>query len=104
MTTTPPPKALLSPRWAFVAQLREGTALMPDTLHGHVEHIVSGQAALFTSYGQNIRPHMPTAGDAPYRRLHFGLSVAPLSPTLTGNMDDNSCGGRGYGLETPAGL
>jgi hypothetical protein len=49
MTTTPPPEAPLSPNWAFVVQLREGTALTPEALHGRVEHIVSGQATLFTS-------------------------------------------------------
>ena len=43
------PNAPLSPYWAFVVQLREGTALTPEGLHGRVEHIVSGQAALFTS-------------------------------------------------------
>jgi hypothetical protein len=47
--TTPPPDAPLSPHWAFVVQLREGTALTPEALHGRVEHIVSGQATLFTS-------------------------------------------------------
>jgi hypothetical protein len=47
--TTPPAAAPLSPHWAFVVQLREGTALTPDALHGRVEHIVSGQATLFTS-------------------------------------------------------
>ena len=46
---TTPPAAPLSPHWAFVVQLREGTALTPDALHGRVEHIVSGQATLFTS-------------------------------------------------------
>ena len=46
---TTPPAASLSPHWAFVVQLREGTALTPDALQGRVEHIVSGQATLFTS-------------------------------------------------------
>jgi hypothetical protein len=32
-----------------VVQLREGTALTPERLHGRIEHIVSGQVALFTS-------------------------------------------------------
>jgi len=49
MTATVPPDAPLSPHWAFVVQLREGTALTPEGLRGRVEHIVSGQAALFTS-------------------------------------------------------
>ena len=29
----------LSPHWAFVVQLREGTALTPEGLHGRIEHI-----------------------------------------------------------------
>ena len=49
MAATPTPDAPLSRHWAFVVQLREGTALTPEGLHGRVEHIVSGQAALFTS-------------------------------------------------------
>jgi hypothetical protein len=44
---TPSQEAPLSPQWAFVMQLREGTALTPEALHGRVEHIISGQAALF---------------------------------------------------------
>jgi hypothetical protein len=48
--TRPPPEAPLAPHWAFVVQLREGTALTPDALRGRVEHIVSGQATLFTSW------------------------------------------------------
>jgi hypothetical protein len=44
-----PPDTPLAPAWAFVVQLRQGTALTPETLHGRVEHIVSGQATLFTS-------------------------------------------------------
>ena len=49
MTAPLLPNAPLLPSWAFVVQLREGTALTPEGLHGRVEHIVSGQAALFTS-------------------------------------------------------
>jgi hypothetical protein len=49
MTATPTPDAPLSPHWAFVVQLREGTALTPEGLHGRVEYIVSGQVALFIS-------------------------------------------------------
>lgn len=41
--------APLSPRWAFVVQLREGTTLTSETIYGRVEHVVSGQAILFTS-------------------------------------------------------
>ena len=49
MTTTPTPDAPLSPTWAFVMHLRKGTKLTPEELRGRVEHILSGQAALFTS-------------------------------------------------------
>ena len=48
MLTSSPPEALLSPHWAFVVQLREGTALTPEGLHGRLEHVVSGRATLFT--------------------------------------------------------
>ena len=49
MPTIPTPDAPLSPHWAFVVQVREGSAMTPEALRGRVEHIVSGQAALFTS-------------------------------------------------------
>jgi hypothetical protein len=51
VTAIPAPHfpAPLSPHWAFVVQLREGTALTPGGVQGRVEHIVSGQATLFTS-------------------------------------------------------
>ena len=49
MTAPLSPDAPLSPHWAFVVQLREGTALTPEALHGRVEHIVSGQATHFSS-------------------------------------------------------
>ena len=48
MQTSAPPDAPLSPHWAFVVQLRQGTALTPQGLHGRVEHIVSGRAVYFT--------------------------------------------------------
>ena len=48
MQTFAPPDAPLSPHWAFVVQLRQGTALTPQGLHGRVEHIVSGRAVYFT--------------------------------------------------------
>lgn len=51
MTTTPTPEAPLSSHWAFVVQLREGTALTPEVLHGRVEHIITGQATEFGSLG-----------------------------------------------------
>ena len=43
----PTPPAPLSPYWAFVVQLREGTAFTATAIHGRVEHIVSGQQAYF---------------------------------------------------------
>jgi hypothetical protein len=49
---TPPPDAPLSPHWAFVVQLREGTALTPQGVQGRVEHIVSGQATRFASLAE----------------------------------------------------
>ncbi|HSF32436.1 MAG TPA: hypothetical protein VLK82_18440 [Candidatus Tectomicrobia bacterium] len=50
--STPTPEAPLSPHWAFVVQLREGTALTPQGVRGRVEHIVSGQATLFASLAE----------------------------------------------------
>jgi hypothetical protein len=46
-----PPAAIapLSPAWAFVVQLREGTPLTPEAIQGRVEHITSGQATNFCS-------------------------------------------------------
>ena len=41
--------APLSPQWAFVVQLRQGTALTPEEMQGRIEHIVSGQATMFNS-------------------------------------------------------
>ena len=41
--------APLSPEWAFVVQLRQGTPLTPDGLQGRIEHLVSGQATTFAS-------------------------------------------------------
>ena len=49
---SPPPDTPLSPHWSFVVQVRPGTALVPEALHGRVEHIVSGQATLFTSLAE----------------------------------------------------
>jgi hypothetical protein len=44
---TAPPQARLSPAWAFVLQLREGTSFDPGELCGRIEHVSSGQAAVF---------------------------------------------------------
>ena len=52
MSAPLPSDAPLSPHWAFVVQLREGTALTPEGMQGRIEHIVSGQAALFTSLAE----------------------------------------------------
>lgn len=57
MTLTAIAEAPLSPRWAFVVQLREGTMLTPETVYGRVEHVVTGQATLFTSL-EEIRVFM----------------------------------------------
>lgn len=64
MPTTAIPEAPLSPHWAFVVQLREGTTLTAEGLHGRVEHIVSGQAALFTSL-EALRAFMAQVLTAP---------------------------------------
>ena len=48
MPPLPPTDAPLAPHWVFVVQLRQGTALTPEALHGRVEHIVSGQATWIT--------------------------------------------------------
>lgn len=42
----PPP---FSPDWAFVVQLRPGSALTPEGMQGRIEHVVSGEATAFTS-------------------------------------------------------
>ena len=66
------PDAPLAPHWAFVVQLRQGTALTPEALHGRVEHIVSGQATRFTSLeelrafmAQVLTPHGADHHDEP---------------------------------------
>jgi len=57
MKTTPLTEAPLSPRWTFVVQLRQGTTLTAEAVYGRVEHLVSGQAALFTSL-EEVRAFM----------------------------------------------
>jgi hypothetical protein len=49
MYSVSPPAAPLSPHWAFVVQLREGTPLTPQGIQGRVEHITSGQVTDFGS-------------------------------------------------------
>jgi hypothetical protein len=46
------PAAPLSPHWAFVVQLREGTPLTPQGVQGRVEHITSGQVTDFGSLAE----------------------------------------------------
>ncbi|MDN5871584.1 MAG: hypothetical protein L0H73_12790 [Nitrococcus sp.] len=41
--------ASFPPAWAFVVQLRRGSALTAERMEGRVEHVVSGQSAAFTS-------------------------------------------------------
>lgn len=56
MSSRPPaPAAPLSPHWAFVVQLREGTPLSPQGIQGRVEHITSGRVADFTSLAVLMR-------------------------------------------------
>jgi hypothetical protein len=49
MSQTTQTVAPLSPHWAFVVQLREGTPLTPESVQGRVEHITSGQVTDFGS-------------------------------------------------------
>jgi hypothetical protein len=49
MSQIPLATAPLSPHWAFVVQLREGTPLTPQGIQGRVEHITSGRATDFSS-------------------------------------------------------
>lgn len=44
--------APLSPHWAFVVQLRQGSKFTPEALHGRIEHIVSGQTTTFASLAE----------------------------------------------------
>jgi hypothetical protein len=46
----------------------------------------------WTPYSQNIRTCLPTGDYASYRRPHFGLSIAPLSPILIGNLNMKTAG------------
>ena len=48
-TGSTPLLAPLTPQWAFVVQLRQGTSLSPESVQGRIEHIVSGQANTFSS-------------------------------------------------------
>jgi hypothetical protein len=44
--------APLSPHWAFVVQLRQGTPLTPTGMQGRVEHLSSGKATTFRSLAE----------------------------------------------------
>jgi hypothetical protein len=52
---SPATAAPLSPYWAFVVQLREGTPLSPENIQGRVEHITSGRVTDFTSLAGLMR-------------------------------------------------
>ncbi len=60
--------APLSPHWAFVVQLREGTPLTAAALQGRVEHIVSGQQAYFNSLAELRTSMEQTLTDLQLRR------------------------------------
>ncbi len=49
MSAKPNIPAPLSPGWAFVVQLREGTSFDPVALCGRIEHVASGEAGNFDS-------------------------------------------------------
>jgi hypothetical protein len=65
--------APLSPRWAFVVQLREGSTLTPEGMQGRVEHIVSGEATLFSSL-EDVRAFMEHALAAQRGEAHHADS------------------------------
>lgn len=44
--------APLSPYWAFVVQLCQGSGFTPNTLHGRVEHFVSRRATTFSALAE----------------------------------------------------
>ena len=64
--------APLSPYWAFVVQLREGTPLAPEAMYGRVEHLVTGQAALFTSLDE-LHAFMARVLEKVVSRQHSGV-------------------------------
>jgi hypothetical protein len=65
--------APLSPDWAFVVQFREGSTLTPEGMQGRVEHIVSGEATLFSSL-EEVRAFMEHALVAQRREAHHAGS------------------------------
>lgn len=50
MTCPPEPPRILPAHRAFVVQFRHGTELAQGQCEGRVEHVVSGQAALFHTW------------------------------------------------------
>ena len=64
-------EAPLAPQWAFVVQLREGTALTREALWGRAEHILSGQAVHFQSLEELV---------AFFRRVLAPGRPLPLEP------------------------
>jgi hypothetical protein len=97
-TPDPPALAPLSPHWASVVQLREGTALTPAQLSGRVEHLISGQAALFASLDELIVFMVQVL--TPRRRPSQAQSSsptaaapAPASPPTSGRAQRPTTGG-----------
>ena len=75
VTPVPAPRvpAPLSPDWAFVVQLREGSTFSPEGMQGRVEHIVSGEATLFSSL-EEVRAFMENALAAQRGEAHHADS------------------------------
>jgi len=48
------PGQSLQPEYAFVVQLRSGSAASPHHLEGRVEHVVSGEALRFSSTAELV--------------------------------------------------
>jgi len=84
--TSSTPEAPLSPHWAFVVQLWEGTALTPEGLHGRLEHVVSGRATLFTGL-EELRAFMAEvlAQGAPPHTLMQGTDSHDPNHVSTGD-------------------
>jgi hypothetical protein len=49
MRQLPEPKPPLSPQQSFVVQFRTDTGVKPAAYDGRIEHVISGQATLFSS-------------------------------------------------------
>ena len=57
MTQYAKEKPPLLPEWAFVVQFRAGTRVEQEQVEGRVEHVMSGQAARFSSF-EDLRAFM----------------------------------------------